>query len=686
MDIVSWYENENEPQGLGFDTVPLPFIKKQRRKRQAINSMPEWKICGADTETIEGCVWLFSTEEGVWEINRFSDLLTILYDRKHARKWKKSKSSKGGVKRGLSSREFFFWNLKFDVQAIMKLMSDRVIDMLLQSEGAENGKGKIVINADTGDILPVIDGRMVQLEYLEGKCFQIKPLNWYTGQYKWGECWWWDISQFYYKIRLQSAATKYLNKSKLEQCFDGTILDASRFDEVGYRAKYMSDILEYAVLDAQLAGELTRKTRRDFMSQQIRFIKPYSMANVAQRALLDTSTIPTINHAIDNPDERTRMRKALTSFHGGWFETVGSGYHNGIKSYDLASAYPYIMYHLKDPSRGAWIQGDSEEEWWEWIDKRQPYELGFAEAAILFKDGLDWYPLVQKSPTGTLVSPRLAQGWFTADELSEARKWPIEAMIIGEWFYHYDAEPVYPFRRFIERFYRIKMECSDDEVAYRVSKISLNSIYGKLIQAVDNKIGKLWNPYHAAMTTGATRARLAELNRVNQFSALSYATDGVVLQGKNHILPDRPLEAPYNLGSWETEMSGDMLILMSGVYSVRDSNADKIKTTFRGSSSYFIRNYHEGGLFSFCDDHKAQSELITMVRKPWSAKQARIKKDYGLINVFEPQQFRLTPMGDSTKRVWGYNCPRTFGDLSTEWWKSIPHSEVEIALTPEVVI
>lgn len=668
--VMDFYKKPGFPESLGLPIRELPELKTQRRKRQAKNSMPEWKICGADTETVDGKVWLFSTEYGVWEIETFRDLIDIMFNKQHAKKWRKSKATKGGIKRGLSSKEYFFWNLKFDSQAIFKLFSDEVIDMLL-----EDTKEKIIINADSGDFLPNVPGSMVQLDYLEGKSFQMKPIKWMKGIYQLGMIYWWDISQFYYKIRLQTAAEKYLNKSKIEKCFDGSVLDASRFNEEEYRDYYREDIDNYAIVDAQLAGDLARKSRNDFISQGVRFIRPYSMANVAQRALLDTCSIPTINEFAKSDEERERLAKALSSYHGGWFETRGSGFYPNCTGLDLASAYPYVMYFLQNPTKGIWIEGDIESEWWEWIEKREPYTMGFAEATILFDADLDWYPLVQKAQSGTLVAPRLVRGWFTADELAEARQWPHSQIIIGEWFYHFDNEPEYPFRKFIDKFYKIKMEASDDLVAYRVSKVALNSIYGKTIQAVNDVAGKLWNPFYAATITGGTRARLAELNRLNNFTAVSFATDGIIFPSSEiKDIPNRPREAPYNLGQWELEESGNVLILMSGVYSM--VSGDYVKTTFRGSASYFIRNYREGGLFRFCEENENKQIIEKIITKPYSAKEARIKKNYNLINIFEPRKFVISAMGDSNKRVWTEEHPRNFGELSKSWWPSIPHSEV----------
>ena len=72
-------------------TKDLPIIKNQTRKKQALKSLHPHDIMGADTETVHGRVWLFSTERGVWEIETFADLVDILWNKEHSRQWKKGK-------------------------------------------------------------------------------------------------------------------------------------------------------------------------------------------------------------------------------------------------------------------------------------------------------------------------------------------------------------------------------------------------------------------------------------------------------------------------------------------------------------------------------------------------------------------------------------------------------------------
>jgi len=664
---------QNQPDTLNLPMRNLPILSNQKRPTTGrTSSLNPKKMIGADTETIDGNIWLFSTEHGVWEIETFGDLIAVIYNKYHAKKWKRgrrsaktSKGKRGKNSRGLSPKQFFFWNLKYDAQSIFHFFTPDEIDTLLVGD-------KVTVEVTPTGFNESIK---IHMKYLEGKYLEFKP-EWKIGQYKVGACYWWDISQFYFKSRLNNAAKKFLGETKIEQCFDGSVLDAGKINDSEYRDYYREDIEKYAIQDAVLAGKLARLKRDEYVSQQIRFIQPYSLANVAQRELLSTCEIPTINDYIKDPRLTRVLQIAQSSYYGGWFETAGNGRFNNCMGVDLASAYPYVMYHLPNTSNGNWLRSDSKESLLVWMEKRKPFEIGFCEIFIEFEEGLNWYPLVCKSKTGTLVTPRIVKGWYSADEISEALKWPHKKFIVGEWYRFSEKDSQNrPFRPFIEKFYELKMSSESGSVPYNVAKVQLNSIYGKTVQCIDNKIGKMWSPIYGSTITGATRARLAELIRINDFEALSVATDGLIFpKDKLHTIPDRPLEAPHNLGNWEHDGEGDLIVIMSGVYSMAQENYTK--TTFRGSASYFLRNFNVGGIFRFCEENKEKIAISTIVSKPYSAKEARIKNDYSLINVFEDRKYSMSALGDSTKRKW-VDKAQTFGDLLSKWWTSKPHRQVE---------
>ena len=649
----------------------LPNLTKQRRKVQATASLNPSKMCGADTETVDGKVWLFSTEFGVWEINSLQDLVDVLWNKDHATRWKQGKGKKQKTTKGLSSKEFFFWNLKYDCQAVLKLFSDDEILSIM------NG-GDEKIDEKTGKVKKVptrvkMGNYEVEIKYLEGKYFSIHPKNMMIDNHRVGKCVWWDISQFYGKMRLQSAGEKFLNSSKVEVCFDGSKLDVTRLGEPEYRDFYREDIEKYAIQDAVLAGELARLKRQEFVDNDVRFIKPYSVANLSQRNMMDTCEIPTLNNFQKHHQGIQIIQRALTSYRGGFFSTAGSGRFNDVQGVDLVSAYPYIMYNLPDITKGTWIQGSCSESWWNWIEKRKPHSMGYAEVYAVFERDLPFYPLITKSKKNTMVGARIVRGWFTADEIAEAKKWPHIKLKIGEWVKFVNDE-VYPFRPFIDRLYAMKMNAPDGSVERSVAKLILNSAYGKTIQNVEGNIGTLYNPMAAAVCTGATRARLAEIIRLNDYQALSIATDGIIFPRKKlKVIPPRPIEAPFNLGDWEVEVQGDLLVQKSGVYSV--INDDYCKTVFRGNASYFLREYADGGLFRFCDEHADEMFVTKEVTRPISAKQARMKSDLDLINIFTPQNETMSAFVNSDKRRW-LDRPHTFGELKSKWWPSLPQERI----------
>ena len=110
---MKFVDFRNDSQKLNLPLKELPVLKKQRRKKSAQSSLDPNKICGADTETVDGKVWLFSTEFGVWEINSMRDLIDVLWNDEHASKWKQGRGKNQKTSRGLSTKEFFFWNLWF---------------------------------------------------------------------------------------------------------------------------------------------------------------------------------------------------------------------------------------------------------------------------------------------------------------------------------------------------------------------------------------------------------------------------------------------------------------------------------------------------------------------------------------------------------------------------------------------
>ena len=660
----------------------LPEYKTQKRKvTHSTYSLNDKRICGADTETLQGKIWLFSTEFGVWEVRTISELIEVMFNHHHSYRYSRKRGKK--LQKAVTTKNFFFYNLKFDAQAILKTLDEADIRHLL-----DNDKLTIFINA--------FDKEMeLEISYLEGKHLQFKPKDFTIDGYKLSPVDCWDISQFYNKMRLQKAGEIYIGKGKQEVCFDGTKLDVSRLEEIitvedmktgivrkiPYREYYRKDIESYAILDAQLCGQLSRLKKKQFNDAGVRFIQPYSLANVAQKHLLENYEIPSLNEYVYasgdyNSKSNWLLRFAYSAYTGGWFEVAGQGYFEGVSAYDLASAYPYAMYHLDDCSEGRWLIHNCPDLLRKKLNEVRPMQLGFVEAIFRFpKDNL-WNPLTRKSKMKTLISPTKIHGIFTLDEIKEALLWNPEFVAFGEWAIFYPETDKKPFREFIDKFYEIKMTADKKSADYAVSKIMLNSIYGKTIQAIKDKAGKMFNPIYASVITAYTRVRLAEFMRVNKQKVLSLATDGIVLSTKKAVIPPNHLPACFNLGNWENEVPDgvdlDLVCIQSGVYSLIDSDTKKkYKHTFRGSASYFLREFDN--CRDFLIKNSEENKIEKSVYKPYSIKESKVKKDFALVNIFALRSYSISVIGDSTKRIREGNEPQNFGELLNQWFYSKPH-------------
>jgi hypothetical protein len=751
----------------------VPAFKFQRRPNEARldpdadnflelvakRSWAESIIIGADTETLDGYARLITYEQRKvtgWtknrkpmgyhyegqaeEVNSFMDcIMAMLRSGYTHSKTVQPRGKRNGsytVRRWVTP-QLMFWNLQFDAQAILKWLKEidsELLDLLIKT-----GEIKYIHNEDKGEVITIT--------YLEGKWLRFSFDNFYI--IKKGKKWkvsdleLWDISQFYFKTPLTVQAKKDLGYGKVETCFDGSPLDASKFgdhvcvtgnrfpyDEDDYRYEpywdyYKDDIIHYAKVDAEMCGQLARRKRNEYVQAGVRFNRTYSPANVAQNHLLDLGFNQTVNLMQNDKDVAFLMEMAQWAYHGGNFDVSKIGYIKDCVQPDIVSAYPYIMYQLnslinvhltedekgkvkrEEELRGYIMRGDEDEieVWEEWFQNRDPYTLGFIYVEMDFPEGQSWYPLLEEVQ-GTLTAPRCFSGVITADELKEALLWEPLRVEYGEWVFYQDDNPDYPFRPAIDRLYRMKKESEKGTAQYKVSKVAINSLYGKVLQAVEDTMGKLWNVAYGSVICGATRARLAEINRLNGKSAISMATDGVIFRREDlKVIPKRPLDAPYDLGEWEVDPaeSGDAIILGSGVYSFVNEKYDyegvdpsikrehTYKTTVRGSAKLFMRKHGFVEWKSFCE-HFGDEEILSLTKsRPLSMKQSRmkgervyeeledgtkqlvdIKGDYSHVNIFTEQTYTLKPFGDSTKRICPVRPP-TFRDLLENEYDLLPH-------------
>jgi len=189
--------------------------------------------------------------------------------------------------------------------------------------------------------------------------------------------------------------------------------------------------------------------------------------------------------------------------------------------------------------------------------------------------------------------------------------------------------------------------------------------------------------------------RCAELIRSNGHeTVVSVATDGVIFRNSEELhFTENPKPVFFdgeriNLGDWEDDGRGTLLMMMSGVYSiVKDGLA---KSTYRGSYSMFIdrrgeptEEEPEGAILQdiygsdwleFCERFSEESKVerteeLNPTMRPYSLGEAKVRSDYSLVNQFRIVDLSISACGDSNKRQW-IEKPETFGDLLLDWWPS----------------
>lgn len=308
---------------------------------------------------------------------------------------------------------------------------------------------------------------------------------------------------------------------------------------------------------------------------------------------------------------------AIHSYYGGRFEIAAQGDIGDQIEYDLQSAYPSIAVTLPCLKHGRFRHTEDFE----------PGKLGFYCAGSETSGPWAPFPFRANAETGRNYLNRASKGaiafvhggrrWVTSQEVETARK-----------YFGTDAIPIYsgwvfdqgcnhkPFARLLELYLHRKIgdpvcpEClaapkhfcpahpSPSAGLSKVIKLIINSVYGKLAQAIGWKPDPR-SPYGteresmkapeyqcyiwASWITGGTRAKVMEAALIGgrnaecpecglracsrHSSVMSIATDGILTR---EPIPELYV-TDWELGSWEREDKPDAWLGMPGIYSFRDA-------------------------------------------------------------------------------------------------------------------
>jgi hypothetical protein len=493
--------------------IPFDQLEFQPQKRHKNQGFTRKENTGLDTETYHGYVKLICDDTGRWkDIECFQDILFFLIDGRYRNRFN------------------WFYNIQFDFESIVKhLPEEDLINLYIEKELNYGG---------------------YHISYIPKKFFAIRDLQRHYYYF-------YDLFSFL-DTSLNTASKKFLHDQKID-----TINSALLNTDWYYWTQNYKEIVKYCIYDASLTKRLADYfwsiiyNRMNYAPH-----RPFSKGKLSEEYFLHTCYIPTIN---DIP--KMVLRYAYENYTGGRFEILKRGYFEKVYSYDIKSAYPHVMRNLIDFSLGEWDTVTKETS--------NPY-VGFYNCEVICNEDVV-SPFCKKIHKILNIYPNgIFPIYLNSHEIEFINKnFPSIEITIRNGYEFYPDRLEYPFKEEIERLYKWKESEPDPDIKYAV-KILLNSLYGKTIQAVGGRTGKIFNPIYATLITSDTRISLLKQALKNFDKIIAFSTDSVSSTTK--------LKSPKNpqLGDFSLDFEGSGVYVMSDIYTLW--NKQKFKNKFRGFS------------------------------------------------------------------------------------------------------
>ena len=481
-----------------------------------------------DTETYKGTCKLLADSEGNYIYNpEFDDCLDFL--------WKNHKKVYYRA----------FWNIDFDISAILKLWND-----IISIRGLIHGK----ITAYKDYLMYYIRPKMFRLTKGKKSIFFV------------------DLNAMY-KRKLETAAVEFLNEHKIDT------LDANKINtSLEYWIRHRKEIIKYCLKDARLTADLGNVLIKEVKACNLLLPKFFtSYASLAKQYFRYKARIPSLKYVPTNI-----LDIAYQTFYGGRFELLKRGFFKKLYCYDINSAFPDTITKLPSLKYGKWIK---------------VYDINPKECIAFYKVALDipetfisFLPFKLKNklvvyPSGLFTT------WITWYEADLMRHW-IKGISYGYQYIPNEKE-YYPFAVGIKHLYSEKTKYKNiNEVFYWLIKLPMNSLYGCFVEKhkkVDGNIysGILFNSVYGAIITARSRWKLFKDNPKElwkHFVALH--TDSIISEKK------LPLKIDDKLGNWTLDYKGPGVVLNTGIYQI----GEKMKHRgFKGAKFDWIKLLKENG-------------------------------------------------------------------------------------------
>jgi len=539
---------------------------------------------GFDTETLDGYCRLITASDGssleTAAIGPIFDYLT---------------------KRAYRTTHNFFFNLRYDTQAVIKYLPRAALEQLY--------KTKKTTFED------------FHLFYIPEKMFKItKSRHVYT---------FYDVAQ-YFEGSLEVNAQRYLGQGKSLDGLDRAKIGTS----ASYWKKHRKAIIKYCIQDSILTQGLAR-ILNDTVTQDIGiFPRKYtSKARISKDYFRTYCPFPDIKY-----QPPWALSLAMASYSGGRFEVIKKGHFPNVWGIDICSAYPLQIANLPDLRSGKWVK----------VRGLSPRAvLGFYLCKIYCPPAL-MGPLPVRIGQDTIIYP--CGEWFgyltKAEYECYSRDLDIKVIRGCE---YYDPEPTYPFKTHIEHLYELKSQTPKDNFRYDLTKIIMNSLYGAFYEKIKSGqgyyAGMLFNPIYASLITAGTRCQLWDILRKYPKDTIGTATDGILLTR------DPGIEKSKVLGSWSLDDQGETTVIRSGIYRI----AGKTKNRGLSKVSHLKTPYGQyPDLFAYILSNPNLRTYPITVSRPLNLGECLVHtktKRPDMINVWTEYTYEIDINRDK-KRIW----------------------------------
>lgn len=526
------------------------------------------RVCGFDTETLNGYARICAaSDKSFTVINSVESAIAFL--------------TSARFRYSLN----FFWNIQFDVDALMKYL----------------GRGQLEELYATNKLQ--VDDTDIQL--IPNKKLSLRRAK---------KTWAFYDAYLFYEMSLERAGRLYAGMEKNEGGLDRSLIGSSR----EYWIDNYDAIVDYCIQDASITARLG-----DVLQDEIKQVMEFYPKSYVSKAALSKqyfryyTNIPDITKV-----QRDVQRYAFESYHGGHFEVTERGNVGECSNMDISSAYPAEIADLIDITRGVWkrVAEISPDAYYGfYLAKIQlpyahicPYAVRWG-STVIYPWG-EWH------------------GYFTRKELMEMPAGGRYSVISGYEFY--PSELIYPFRERIHHLYDAKRKVDKDSYQYALYKKVLNSLYGVFYQKHREpggmwRAGPLFNPIYASIITAHTRMKLWQQAARWGSRCVSLATDGLLVRG------DVSQASEGILGGWDVEIARSTIILRSGFYKW----GDEVKQ--RGVMTVKAYNTPYGcfdSVFDYIQCFPGLTKYPIRQNRPWHMREQLAKGNKGnleLVNVFE---------------------------------------------------